>query len=187
MALIGRDGRCFTHVLVMGVSGSGKTSVSQELAARLSGSFVEADDYHPEGNVALMASGRPLSDEHRWPWLKAISEAAIDAVAVSPGPVVVACSALKRAYRDRLRAAIGPMPIVHLDGTADLIGSRLASRHGHFMSASLLPSQFATLEPLGQDEAGVVVAAVDPVERIVDRVVAWLAEECAAGAARDRA
>ncbi|WP_242218462.1 gluconokinase [Shinella zoogloeoides] len=180
MTQVGRVGRRFDHILVMGVSGSGKTSVSQAIAARLGGVFVEADDYHPQSNVALMSSGRPLTDAHRWPWLEAVSGAAADALAMSRGPVVVACSALKRAYRDHLRSVLGPLTIVHLDGPADLIGRRLESRHGHFMSASLLPSQFATLEALGEDETGVVVSTDEPVERIVDRVVAWLAEGRAA-------
>lgn len=176
----GRAARRFNHILVMGVSGSGKTSISQALAVRLKGVFVEADDYHPDGNIALMSSGRPLADEHRWPWLKAVSFAALNAAAGAPGPVVLACSALKRAYRDRLRAVLEPMVVVHLDGPAGLIGRRLESRPGHFMSASLLPSQFATLEALGNDEVGVVVSADEPVDVIVERIVAWLSEERAA-------
>ncbi len=176
----GRGGRRLSHILVMGVSGSGKTSVSQGLVSRLDGVFVEADDYHPQSNIDLMASGQPLTDEHRWPWLKAVADAAADASSTSSKTVVIACSALKRAYRDRLRALIGPIAIVHLDGAEELIARRLVSRQGHFMSASLLPSQFATLEPLGPDEPGIVIPVSEPVDRIVDRVVAWVAEDAAA-------
>lgn len=161
-------------ILVMGVSGSGKTSVSQHIAVHLDGVFIEADDYHPKSNIELMASGRPLDSSHRWPWLKAIADAALKAAANNPGPVVIACSALRRAYRDRLREMLSPMLTVHLSGSKELIERRLASRRAHFMPASLLESQFATVEALGADEEGFEVAIDRPLKHVVEDLVARL-------------
>lgn len=137
------------YVLVMGVAGSGKSAVAQRLAQALGGSFVEADDYHPPANVARMAAGQPLTDDMRWPWLDAVASAAL----VAPArPVVLACSALRRRYRDVLRARLGALPVFYLHGTPALLAARLGARQGHFVGVGLLDSQLATLEPPAADE-----------------------------------
>lgn len=141
-------------VVVMGVSGSGKTTVGTALAERLGVPYAEADDFHPPENVAKMASGVPLTDEDRAPWLDAIA-AWLKAQEGEGG--VVTCSALKRVYRDRLRRAAPEVFFLHLDGSPELIGERLSGRTGHFMPSALLRSQFETLEALDADEAGAVV------------------------------
>lgn len=164
-----------TFILVMGVSGSGKTTVSQGVSARLGGSFIEADDFHSQDNISLMSSGQALQDDHRWPWLKAIScEALRLADQGAAKPVVIACSALRRAYRDRLRDALGSIRIIHLDGSEDVIGRRISARGGHFMPAELLASQFATLEHLEPDEDGIVVSVREPIAEIIEDVCAQL-------------
>jgi gluconokinase len=161
-------------IVVMGVSGSGKTAVGGAIAARLGLPLVEGDAFHPPANVAKMSSGTPLTDEDRWPWLDAIAAAIREA----PGGVVVACSALRKAYRDRLRTAAGrPLLFVFLDGKRETIAARLAARKGHFMPASLLDSQFATLERPLPVEADVVRIGIEPlVDRVVDEVLDRLAE-----------
>ena len=148
-------------VVVMGVSGSGKTTVGAALADALGLRFVDGDALHPAANVAKMAAGIPLDDADRAPWLDAVG------AVLAAGPVVVACSALKRAYRDRLRAAAPDLELVFLDGSRELLASRMASRPGHFMPASLLDSQLATLEPPTVDEHSVTVDVAAPVAGIV--------------------
>jgi len=136
-------------LVIMGVSGSGKSTVAGILAGQLGWDLEEGDDLHPPDNVAKMASGQPLTDEDRWPWLDKVAAWISDHTA-SGIPGIITCSALKRIYRDRLR---GPNVIfVHLAGSPDQIGKRLASRADHFMPATLLASQVATLEPPGPDE-----------------------------------
>jgi len=158
-------------VVVMGVAGSGKTAVGEPLAARLGLPFRDADTFHPAANVAKMSAGIPLTDADRWPWLDAIGAALRDA----PQGIVVTCSALKRAYRDRIRAAAGrPVRFVFLDPGRATIESRLASREGHFFPPSLLDSQFATLERPGADEAVLAPRAEGSVAEIVDAIVAAL-------------
>jgi gluconokinase len=153
-------------VVVMGVSGSGKTTVGRLLATRLGVPFAEADDFHPAENVATMSAGIPLSDEDRWPWLHAI---AAWISAQSGG--VVSCSALKRRYRDVLRAASDGVWFLHLTGDPEVIASRIAARSGHFMPPALLDSQLADLEPLSADEPGSAVdISADP-EEIVENVI----------------
>lgn len=148
------------YVLVMGVAGSGKSAVSQRLAQAVGGSVIEADDYHPPTNVARMAAGQPLTDDMRWPWLDALASAAL---AAPPGPVVLACSALRRSYREVLRARLGALPVFHLHGTPALLAARLGARQGHFVGVCLLDSQLATLEPPTADEgAKVLDIALDP-------------------------
>ncbi len=142
----------------MGVAGSGKSTVARALADRLRAGFLEADLYHPPENIAAMSRGEPLDDGMRWGWLDAVGTAAAEA----RGTVVVACSALKRRYRDRLREKVGPMPIVHLAGDRALLARRMAERTGHFMPPSLLDSQFADLEPPGADEDAVALDVADP-------------------------
>jgi len=160
-----------TGIVVMGVSGCGKTTVAAALADRLGVPFLDADDLHPPGNVAKMRDGLPLDDEDRRPWLAAVADWLGDqAQAGHDG--VVACSALRRAHRDVLRAAPGTqVRFVHLNGERDTIASRLTGRGGHFMPASLLDSQLDTLEPLEPDEDGVAVDLGGPPEEVTDRTL----------------
>jgi gluconokinase len=153
-------------VVVMGVSGSGKSTVGAALAQRLGVPFEDADDLHPRANIAKMSAGRPLDDEDRYPWLEIIGEWL--AVHAEAGGGVMSCSALKRKYRDQLRRHAPDLAFVHLEGSHEVITHRQASRPGHFMPASLLASQFATLEPLQPDERGVVI----DVDQSVDAIVA---------------
>jgi gluconokinase len=157
-------------VVVSGVSGSGKSTVGQALADRLELPFCDGDDLHPAANVEKMHAGVPLDDDDRRPWLLLVGGWLAD----HPGGGVVACSALKRTYRDLIRIECPDAWVVQLVGDQDLIGARQASRHGHFMPPSLLPSQFATLEPLQPDEDGLVVDVAPPVEDVVARIAAAL-------------
>jgi gluconokinase len=155
------------HVVVMGVSGTGKTTVAVELADRLGRTFVEGDSLHPPANVAKMSAGIPLDDDDRRPGLEAL--AALQATRHADGvPTVLTCSALKRAYRDLLRSGLptGSLFFVHLSAPFDVLLERMESRE-HFMPASLLQSQFDALEPLGADEPGVVVDVSQPVDAVV--------------------
>jgi gluconokinase len=160
-------------IVVMGVSGSGKSTVAAVLAGRLGVPFEDADDLHPRENVEKMTRGVPLDDNDRWPWLELIGEWL---VAHESGGVI-ACSALKRRYRDQLRHHCHSVEFLHLEGGRDLIERRQASRPGHFMPASLLTSQFETLEPLAPDERGVVVSVAGSVDEIVDRYLAEVRPE----------
>ena len=144
------------RLVVMGVSGCGKSTLGAALAARLGVAFVDADDLHPPANRAKMAAGVALTDADRWPWLDLVT-----GVLQDRAPVVVACSALRRAYRDRLRRA-GEVRFLHLAAPREVIAARLAARQGHFMPASLLDSQYATLEPPGPDEAVSLDARLTP-------------------------
>jgi carbohydrate kinase (thermoresistant glucokinase family) len=158
-------------LVVMGVSGSGKTTVGQLLAARLGLPFEDADSLHPAANIEKMAAGIALTDADRGPWLAVVGSRL--AAAENSG-LVVACSALKRSYRRLILAAEPLVRYVYLAGSIELIQARLGHRHGHFMPASLLVSQFSTLEPLGADEPGVTVelrADESPAE-LVTRVMA---------------
>jgi gluconokinase len=146
----------------MGVTGSGKTTVGAALAQRLGVPFADADDFHSEANVAKMSAGVPLDDADRVPWLHAIGEW----LAKSAGGVV-SCSALKRAYRDVLREHVPDVFFVHLDGDRETVRRRVAGRPGHFMPESLVASQFAALEPLGEGEHGVVLALDTPIDDLV--------------------
>lgn len=144
------------QVVVMGVSGTGKSTVGIALAERLGWEFVEGDDLHPAANVAKMESGEPLTDEDRAPWLELIRQRA-DEQAAKGESSVLTCSALKRAYRDALRAGGAPIFFVHLDGDEETLSPRMARRERHFMPVGLLRSQLDTLEPLEPDEDGVAV------------------------------
>jgi gluconokinase len=154
-------------VLVMGVSGSGKTTIGAMLAGRLGWTYAEADDFHPPANVAKMHEGIPLTDEDRRPWLLATAEW----MKSQTGPGVVTSSALKRSYRDLLRAARPDLRLVYLEGSRELIGNRMAARHGHFFPKDLLDSQFRDLEPPLPDENPLVVPVDGPPERIVDDIM----------------
>lgn len=147
-------------LIVMGVSGVGKTTVAQALAERIGGRYIEADEFHPPENIAAMAAGTPLTDAMRQPWLERLAEAMRQARTSQPNtPVVVACSALKRSYRDVLRAKNPEAIIVYLAADPDVIRARITARTDHFMPPSLLESQLATLEPPALDEACVTVDA----------------------------
>ena len=144
-------------IIVMGVSGSGKSTIGALLAERLGWPFADADGFHPVANVAKMAAGQPLTDADRWPWLDAIA-AHIGASRTAGQPVVVACSALRRAYRERLRAGHGDLIFLHLAGAPEVIATRQAARQGHFMPPSLMASQFATLEDTAEEADAVTVS-----------------------------
>lgn len=158
-------------VVVMGVSGSGKTLIGEALAAALGGRFVEGDQFHPEANIRRMASGLPLRDEDRWGWLDAIAAEIANADSTE-GALVIACSALKRAYRDRLRSANGRILFVYLDLERDVVAARVAARRDHFMPASLVDSQFAALEPPSPDEHALYLDGTGDPKELVDRAVA---------------
>ena len=160
-------------LVVMGVSGSGKSTIAEHLAARLGWKYVDGDLFHPASNVAKMSAGHPLSDEDRWPWLQAIA-GEIDRVYVAGRRAVVACSALKRAYRDILVHGRDDIRVVYLDGTPALIANRLAARKGHFMPPGLLDSQFKTLEPPQPAERSITVSIEPPVEAILDDIIRQL-------------
>ncbi|NEW45474.1 gluconokinase [Nocardia cyriacigeorgica] len=160
-----------TVLVVMGVSGSGKSTVARLLAEKLGWDMLEGDDLHPEANVAKMASGTPLTDEDRWPWLHRIA-AWIDTRQAARRPGIVTCSALKRSYREVLRR--DGVIFVHLTGGADQILDRIGHRAGHFMPTSLLQSQVDTLEPLEPDESGIVVEIGRPPREEVAEVIAQL-------------
>ncbi|NYD43148.1 gluconokinase [Nocardioides panaciterrulae] len=155
-------------VVVMGVSGSGKSTIGAALAQRLGVPFVDADDLHPEANIDKMSRGEPLDDHDRHPWLETIGRWLADHDARGG---VVSCSALKRKYRDQLRHQAHRVEFLHLQGTREVIARRQASRPGHFMPPSLLTSQFATLEGLEPDERGVVIDVDQPVDRIIQEYV----------------
>jgi gluconokinase len=157
-------------IVVMGVSGSGKSTVGAALAQRLRVPFGDADDFHPAANIAKMTAGHALNDEDRKPWLAAIGEW----LSAHPDGGVVTCSALKRDYRDQLRQHCAEVEFVHLHGDREVVARRQATRPGHFMPASLLDSQFETLEPLEEDERGFVVDVAQPVDQIVEAAVAGL-------------
>jgi gluconokinase len=167
-------------VIVMGVSGSGKSTIASRLAERLDWTFEDGDRFHPASNVAKMKAGHPLTDEDRWPWLQAIADE-IDKVCRGRGHVVIACSALKRAYRDLLVHGRDDVRIVFLNGTQALIADRLAQRKNHFMPPGLLDSQFETLEPPDADENPVTVSIDATVEAIVENVVRQLGPELSGG------
>jgi len=156
-------------IVVMGVSGSGKSTVGAALAQRLRVPFADADDFHPPANIAKMTAGEPLNDDDRYPWLEAIGEWLAERC-IDGG--VMSCSALKRKYRDQLRRHCPDVEFLHLSGTPEVISRRQASRPGHFMPASLLASQFATLEPLQPDERGNSVDVDQDIDAIVDAYVA---------------
>lgn len=160
-------------IIVMGVSGSGKTTIAEALAKKLGFSCEDGDSYHPEANVAKMHSGVPLTDEDRWPWLQAIAQA-IDRKAEAGTPVVIACSALKRAYREILVHGRSDVRIVYLKGSRDLIAKRLALRTDHFMPTSLLDSQFATIEEPLPAEHIMTVDIAATVDEIVAQIIRQL-------------
>jgi gluconokinase len=161
------------QVVVMGVSGVGKTTVAKGLATVLGWDFAEGDEFHPEANVAKMSAGQPLTDDDRWPWLRSVG-AWMSGEIASGRSAVVTCSALRRAYRDVLREGRPEVVFCHLAADPDLIGDRISSRTDHYMPAALLPSQLATVEPLEPDEPGVVVSADGDPPDVIARALAAL-------------
>jgi gluconokinase len=157
------------HIVVMGVSGCGKTTVAQAICDQLGFTMAEGDDFHSAANVKKMADGIPLTDEDRWPWLDTINKWMVEQDQQGKS-TVVSCSALKKKYRQVLGKGINVL-FVHLCGTEDLISGRLTKRKGHYMPPSLLPSQFADLEPLGPDEPGVTVSIEGDAATVENRAI----------------
>lgn len=158
------------RIVVMGVTSTGKSLMGARLAYALGGRFVDGDDLHPRANRAKMAAGRPLDDDDRAPWLDRVGEALADGA----GPRIIACSALKRAYRARIRHAVPDAVFVHLAGTREQIAPRMAAREGHFMPTSLLDSQLDTLEPPGSDERAIPVDIGDPPDVVLAHILTAL-------------
>ncbi|MFS4504929.1 gluconokinase [Clavibacter sp. Sh2141] len=164
------------HIVVMGISGSGKTTIATHLTEVLGWTFAEADEFHPAANIEKMTAGTPLTDADRWPWLEAMRDW-MTGEAGAGRSTVVTCSALKRSYRDLLRGADGDVSFVHLSGDPDLIRERMKSRSGHFMPASLLPTQISTLEPLQDDEPGLAIENVGTPDEVTARITRELSLE----------
>lgn len=160
-------------VVVMGVSGSGKTTVAQGISTAMGWEFAEGDDFHPEANLAKMHAGTPLTDEDRWPWLERIGDW-ISGREAAHESAVVTCSALRRAYRDVLRRDRPHVRFLHVTAPAEDVQDRMEQRQGHYMPASLLPSQLALLEPLAPDEPGVVVSNEGSAAQVLDRALSAL-------------
>lgn len=177
-----------TTVVVMGVCGTGKSTVAAGLAERTGWPFAEGDEFHPEANVRKMSSGVPLQDEDRWPWLRTIRDWIAEQESAGRD-VIVTCSALKRSYRDMLRDGNQSVWFAHITAPVEVLEERMRSRTGHYMPASLLTSQLATLEQLQDDEPGAVIEDQGPPDQVVDRLGAALPEPASPGgraAARTR-
>ena len=168
-------------VVVMGVSGSGKTTVGTLVAHQLGVEFIDGDSLHPIENVQKMASGTPLTDDDRWPWLELVGEKLREYGDQKQG-LVIACSALKRVYRERIRSRAHGALFLHLDGSLEVLTGRLEGRSGHFMPTSLLRSQLDTLEPLEMVEGGYKLNIDQPVESMVTEAVTKLRAIAAAQA-----
>jgi gluconokinase len=165
-----------TSIVVMGVSGSGKTSAARELTRQLGWEFIEGDDLHPPANVAKMAAGTPLGDDDRWPWLREVA-GVIGQREAAGTSLIITCSALKRSYRDLLREGHPSVWFAHVDVAREVLVERLARRKGHFMPPSLLDSQLATLQRLAEDEPGDVIPGDGPLDETVAAVLRDLREE----------
>ena len=168
-----KDSRQAPIVVVMGVAGCGKSSVASKLADALNASFLDADDLHPDTNIAKMSAGIPLTDDDRAPWLAIVREESRK-LADANGALVVACSALKLSYREMLNHA-GAVSYVHLQGSFDLIYSRMSKREGHFMPESMLESQFLALEDPSAEQNVVTVNIDQTIDAIVDQALQGLA------------
>ncbi len=172
-AAISRKGPAPVFVVVMGVSGSGKTTVAEGVAAAIGGTFLEGDDFHPPGNKAKMGAGIPLEDEDRWPWFDRLAAAAKARLSEGKSPVL-ACSALKRRHRERLLRDIPEHRLVHLRGGYGLIKDRMDARQHEYMTSDLLQSQFDALEEPEPGPATLVLSIEDQPDEIVRKAVAWL-------------
>lgn len=159
-------------IVIMGVSGCGKSTVAEAVCQRTGAYLIEGDAFHPPENIRKMSAGIPLTDSDRQGWLERLAQEALDQLHVSER-VVVTCSALKRRYRDILRSAVLDLGFVFLELTPKQAADRVAHRHGHFMPASLIDSQFRDLEPPHDESSVLAVAATKPIEAIADEVVAW--------------
>ena len=168
MTIQARDDNKGTAWVVMGVSGCGKSSIGEKLAAALGVPFIEGDAFHSEANVAKMSAGIPLTDDDRRDWLLNLR----DKLAAREGGAVLSCSSLKRAYRDLLRSAGGDVRFAHLAGPREVLLERVSNRPGHYMPPSLLDSQLSTLEPLQADEAGITLDIRDSQEQLVAQILA---------------
>jgi gluconokinase len=165
-----------TTIVVMGVSGSGKSTVAAELVSRLGWDFAEGDEFHPPENVEKMRAGTPLTDDDRWPWLRRLA-GWIGEHEAAGRSAVVTCSALKRAYRDVLCEGHPSVWFAHVTADPELIRSRVEQRRGHYMPPSLLDSQLATLEDLAPDEPGAAVSGVAPAAEVAEGVLTALRKE----------
>lgn len=160
--------------VVMGVSGCGKSSVGTAVAEKLGIGYIDGDDLHPTENIAKMSRGEPLTDSDRVPWLVRVGQR----LAEIDGPVIIGCSALKRAYREIIRDKAGePVCFLHLEGSRETLFERMANRSGHFMPVALLESQLATLEPPGLEETVITADIEQPFDQLVDALVATIREE----------
>ena len=154
--------------VVLGVAGSGKTSIGENVAKIIDATYIDGDNYHPQSNIEKMANGEPLNDEDRWPWLEVVA----NELAQTEGIVLAGCSALKKAYRDFITANTGePVQFLYLDGSKEMIGERMAARTGHFMPTSLLDSQFATLEVPDNTENAVAIDISGTQDEVVQLIV----------------
>lgn len=161
------------RIVLMGVAGSGKSAVGAALAARLGARYLDGDDLHPQANIEKMSRGEPLTDEDRWPWLTLVGRK----LAKPEGILIIGCSALKRRYRDHIRAEAGaPVTFVHLAGSRELITRRMGARAGHFMPTSLIDSQFSALEPPEADESAITVDIDAPLDVLVGTIASRLEE-----------
>lgn len=159
------------HYVAMGVSGCGKSSVGTAVADALGGQFIDGDDLHPPQNIAKMAQGHPLNDTDRAPWLEQIGQT----LCMQQDVTVIACSALKRSYRDIIRRASGKqVTFLHLSGTRQVIANRMAARSNHFMPPALLDSQFAALQPPSWDEGAITVDIDQPFDVVVAQILAQI-------------
>ncbi|MCQ9162875.1 gluconokinase [Arthrobacter sp. STN4] len=163
--------RAATRVIVMGVSGSGKSTIGALVADAMDIPFLDGDSLHPLANIHKMAAGTPLNDEDRLPWLEIVGNELANTKAAG---IVIACSALKRSYRDIIRTKAPDTIFLHLDGSLEVLSSRLEGRSGHFMPPALLESQLATLEPLGADERGVVIDIAAGINELLAEAVAGI-------------
>ncbi|MBP2550891.1 gluconokinase [Neorhizobium galegae] len=161
------------RLVLMGVAGSGKSSVGEALARKIGARYFDGDDLHPKANIEKMSRGEALNDDDRWPWLTLVGEA----LAKTDGRLIIGCSALKRIYRDHIRAkAEGPVIFVHLSGSRAVISARMGARTGHFMPTTLLDSQFAALEPPAADEHAITVDIDQSLDGVVAQIAARLAD-----------
>lgn len=163
--------RAVTRVIVMGVSGSGKSTIGALVADAMDVPFLDGDSLHPMSNISKMAAGTPLTDEDRWPWLEIVGD---ELAGTAAAGIVIACSALKRSYRDVIRAKAPDTIFLHLDGSLEVLSSRLEGRSGHFMPPALLQSQLSALEPLGADERPVVIDIAQGITEILEQAVSGI-------------